>query len=537
MSMSSVTARSSTETLPTNPQTFDTPMSASNIPGNNYRQDKSSVQEHAPNSNDANHLEKATKVDTSNPFLVDWDDPDDPANPLNWSKVRRWYISILISLIPLNISFASSAYTGAVFGIIAEFKVSSTVALLGVTFFVLGFALGPLMWAPLSEMYGRNPVYLGTFAVFTIFHIPCALATNIQTILVARFIGGVFGSAPLTNAGGSLADIWTPLERGRAMAFFALAAFLGPILGPIVGGFIAEYTTWRWAFRIMLIFSGVVFILTLLTLPETYTPTILAKKAAKLRKSTGNERYQTRFELKDSNKTASQRLKISLGRPFRLLFTEPIVLLLSIYVAFVYGILYLLFEAFPLVFEGVHHLSPGISGLSFIGIGVGMVIAVSFTFVGDKIYADAAKKNGGRAPPEARIPLSLAGAILLPIGLFWFAWTTFPSVHWIAPMLAGIPFGAGMVSIFLSLTNYLVDAYLMHAASALAANALLRSLFGAAFPLFAIQLFQGLGNQWGASLLGFIAVAMAPFPFLFYKYGAKVRMMSKFAMSDEAQGI
>lgn len=219
---------------------------------------------------------------------------------------------------------------------------------MGVTTYVLGFAFGPLVWAPLSEARGRRPVYFISWTVFTIFQIPCALAHNSATLIVARLIAGTFGSSPLANAGGTLADIWLPHQRGKAMSLFAAAPFLGPVLGPVIGGFLTQYVSWRWTFWLSLIYAGVMLI-NLYFLPETYGKALLEAKARRLRKETRNHNLYAKSE-KDKP-TMVELYRVSLSRPW-LMFFEPIVLLFSIYVALLYGILYLLFIAFPIIFEG-----------------------------------------------------------------------------------------------------------------------------------------------------------------------------------------
>nr|AOR51665.1 MFS multidrug resistance transporter [Phaffia rhodozyma] len=217
-------------------------------------------------------------------------------------------------------------------------------------------------------------------------------------------------------------------------------------------------------------------------------------------------------------------------RPFVLLFKEPIVLCLSMYTAIVYGTLYLFFTAFPIVFQTTRGWSSGVGGLAFLGVGLGMLIGTALAPVNNKIYLRATRKSPtGRAPPEARLPMAMLGGALLPSAIFWFAFTSTPSVHWIVPILAGVPFGCGMLLVFSSIINYLIDCYLMYAASALAANTVLRSLLGAVFPLFSTYMYQNLGNAWASALVAFLSLACAPMPFLFYRYGAKIRARSKFS--------
>lgn len=158
-----------------------------------------------------------------------------------------------------------------------------------------------------------------------------------------------------------------------------------------------------------------------------------------------------------------------------------------------------------------------------------MVFSVSFALFDNIRYAKIAAKHNGEAPPEARLPAAIFGSILIPVGLFWFAWSNGPSVHWVVPIAGSAVFAAGIVLVFLSLMNYLVDSYVVFAASVLASNAVLRSLFGAAFPLFTNQMYANLGIHWAASVPAFLSLACVPFPIVFYKYGPAIRARCKFA--------
>jgi hypothetical protein len=233
----------------------------------------------------------------------------------------------------------------------------------------------------------------------------------------------------------------------------------------------------------MAIFTGALWIIGTLTIPETYAPVILRRRAKKLSKITGKV-YRSKIEVDHGAKTAGQEFKTALSRPWVLLFTEPIVLLLSIYMAIVYGTLYMCFGAFPIVFQQERGWSAGIGGLAFLGIMVGMLFAVAYSVWDNSRYKRIQGAHEGAAPPEARLPPGMVGAVFLPIGLFWFAWTNGPSIHWSVSIIGTVPFGFGMVLVFLGIINYLIDAYVIYDASVLAANSVLRSLFGAGFPLF-----------------------------------------------------
>lgn len=462
------------------------------------------------------------------PYVVDFL-AEDSYNPLTFSETRKWTIMLIQATATLAVSFASSAYSGGVREIIMDFGVSQEVVILGVSLFVLGFALGPLLWAPLSEVFGRQRLFFISYLALTAFNAGAAGAPTMAALIVLRFFAGAFGSSPLTNAGGVIADMFSAKERGMAGGIFSMAPFLGPALGPIAGGFLGEKHGWRWVEGMITIFCGIVWIASTLSYPETYAPVLLRKRATKLSKVTGKV-YVGKYDAGRPAQTIAAQFKVSLSRPWILLVKEPIVLLTSIYIAIVYGTLYMCFAAFPIVFQQGRGWSPGIGGLAFIGIAVGMISATLYAILDNKRYMRvAAKYPNGLAPPEARLPPAIVGSILLPIGLFWFAWTNGPEIHWAVPIVGSAFFAAGILLVFLPLLNYLIDSYVIFAASVLAANSVFRSLFGAAFPLFTTYMYKDLGNHWASSIPAFLALACLPCPFLFYKYGAQIRAKCEFA--------
>jgi multidrug resistance protein len=461
------------------------------------------------------------------PYLVEFI-PHDPRNPMVFPYWKKWGITIVMAIATLAVAFVSSAYSGGVGEIMMEFKASQEVVTLGISLFVLGFAIGPLLWAPLSELYGRQILFIGTYAVLTVFSAGAAGANNMAALVAMRLVAGLFGSSPLTNAGGVIADMFDADERGLATSLFASAPFLGPALGPIVGGFVGETVGWRWIEGIMAIFTGAVAIIGSLLVPETYAPVLLRRRAAALSKKTGNV-YISMLDKKRGPVSPKNSFKTALIRPWILLFREPIVLLISIYMAIIYGTLYMLFAAFPIVFQEVRGWSGGIGGLSFLGVMIGMMIGIAFSIWDNRRYIRIAKAAGGSAPPEARLVPAMYGAVALPVGMFWFAWTNYPNIHWSVCIIGTAPFGFGMVLVFLSQMNYLIDSYTVYAASVLAANSVLRSLFGAAFPLFTNQMYASLGIHWASSIPAFLALACLPFPFLFYRYGEPIRLTCKYA--------
>ncbi|KAL2028146.1 hypothetical protein VTO58DRAFT_110834 [Aureobasidium pullulans] len=462
-------------------------------------------------------------------FEVTWDGDEDPMNPRSMAHARKWVIIIILSASSLCVTCASAMYTSTYAQLEKEFHCSRIVATLGLSLFVIGLGLGPMVMSPLSEFYGRRPIYIASYAFFLIWLIPCAVAPNIATMLVARFLDGLSGSAFLSVAGGTVGDLFPKAQLSLPMAFYTAAPFVGPEIGPIVGGFINYNTSWRWTFYVLLIWSGIMLAAIVFLVPETYHPVLLRRKAIKLRKDTGNLAWRAPIE--NMNKSVFRTVAWSCVRPFQLLFLEPMCLNLCILSAILLGILYLFFGAFPLVFENNHGFVLWQTGLTFLGIFVGMVTGVSCDPIWRKNYNRLVTNNGGVSEPEFRLPPTILGAILVPIGLFGFGWTTYSSVHWIVPVVFSGLFGLGNIFVFAGVFTFLVECYPLYAASALAANSFARSSFAAAFPLFGYSLYQNLGYQWASSLLAFLALAMAPFPYLFFRYGKRLRKNSKFAQS------
>ncbi|KAK2807334.1 hypothetical protein FQN50_005489 [Emmonsiellopsis sp. PD_5] len=449
-------------------------------------------------------------------YIVRWEGPDDPGNPRNMSVGRKWLAVFVLAIGSICVTCASSLYTMTYDQIMREFDCSRIVATLGLSFFILGLALGPLVLGPLSEFYGRRIIYLYSFTFFLIWLIPCAVAQNIQTMLIGRLFSGIAGSAFLSVAGGTVGDMFARHELGAPMMIYAASPFLGPELGPLLGGFICAHTSWRWAFYMLLIWSGTTLVAIFLFVPETYHPVLHRRKAVKLRQETGNERWRAALEITD--RSIAQTVLRSIYRPMLLLIFEPMCLNLCIFSAILLGILYLFFGAFALVFSTLYGFSLSEIGLSFMGLFVGMMLAIASDPLWRKNYARLTRKREekvgrvGEFEPEWRLPQAIAGAPLVTIGLFIFAWTSFQHVHWIGPIIGTVLFGAGTILVFSGVFTFLVDAYPLYAASALAANTFLRCSFGAAFPLFGIQMYNRLGFNWASTLLAFLTVAMAPFP-------------------------
>lgn len=352
------------------------------------------------------------------------------------------------------------------------------------------------------------------------------------TVLVCRFIQGFGGSAPLTNTGGTISDLWTRDTNGPAMSIYGVSSAIGPSLSLVVTGYLA----WVKGFRILswalMGITGGFWVLMILTLPETRHSAILEKKVSKLRKTLMKEGIDRReiFEANvDEKKSLHSLFAVNLTRPLRFLLTEPITLCAALYNGFIFGVVFLLNEAFPLVFGKGHHFNVGETGLTFAGLCVGGVLGGFIYPIQERYYLRAVQANGGSSVPEARMWMARYGALLLPISLFWFAWTSYPSIHWIVPIIASVFFGLGIYIVILSFLSYVVDSYQTYSASSLAGVILVRNLVGAGFPLFSTQMYERLGNEWASTLLAFLALVLVPIPWVFFYKGETIRQKSPWA--------
>ncbi|KIV82321.1 hypothetical protein, variant [Exophiala sideris] len=461
---------------------------------------------------------------TSDPrYEVDFgvEDPDDPRN---WSTAYKACSLFAISFGTLGVVMYSTSYTSGMGKMQEEFGVQSeTIATLGVTTYLFGLALGCLLLAPIAETYGRKPVYTICMTIFTILVIPAGLAHNLQSIIIIRFFGAIFGSAMIANAPGSIADMVSDEYRSTAFSIWSIGPMNGPVIGPVIGGFVTDYLGWRWTNWIVMIWAGVASVL-LFLMKETYSPVLLQNKAKKLRREESDERYWSRYDIRVG---FFQLMRINLSRPFIMMVKEPICIFWNVYISLIYGILYLCFVAYPIVFTEGRGWSVGLSGLSFLGIGIGTMICICSASPIRKMINRHKPDADGNVPPESMLSIVCVAAIMVPVGQIWFAWTCYPtSIHWAVPIAAGIPFGFGNGTVFIYSGNYLAYSYGIYAASAMAGNALIRSLLGGTLPLAGPAMYRALGPNWAGMLLGLLEVLIIPIPFLFYRYGGRIRAKS-----------
>ena len=509
-----------------------------------------------PNA-DANSNNNDNDDEEIDPKDLDWDGPGDMDNPHNWPLWKKWTTTMTAALLCLVVTMGSSLYVASVPVFEIRYHTSQTLGLAGLTFYLLG--LSTVVGAPLSEVFGRKIIYIFSLPLSCLFTMGVGLSNgHMRIILPCRFFSGVFASPALSIASGTIMDIFDVDEVSTAMTFFCVAPFMGPVMSPIMSGFAVESQGWRWSQWIQLFAAGLIFPF-LALMPETHKGLILRTRAKK------RKLKLKQFTKEDQKEFLKITMTITVLRPLKMLVVEPIVLVFSIYIAFIFAVLFAFFEAYPVIYKGVYHMSLGISGLPFLGIGIGLWIGCLFYLYIDRKYLfpkapegtpplelatslRTTPYRGHRDPvtgelkpvcPEDFLLACKIGSLALPVALFWQAWTSRPDVHWMAPIAAGVPFGFGLILIFFSCIMYFSASYPpLCVASCMAANNMLRYVMSSVFPLFTVQMYEKMKIKWASTLFALICIVMVPIPWIFERWGKNLRNRSVFgyaAMAREAK--
>ncbi|KAH8599487.1 putative bicyclomycin resistance protein [Bisporella sp. PMI_857] len=457
-------------------------------------------------------------------------DENDPTLPLNWPVWKKYFNLTIPAIITFVVAFGSSIYTPAIVDVMIDFKVSQTVAILPLTTYVLSLGFSGMISAPISETMGRLGTYRYLVPLAAVFTLAAGFAPNFAALCILRFFSGLFGSATFAVSAGTGADLFAPQDRALPGSLQLFAPFLGPAMGPFIGGFVTQGNGWKWS-QYALTIILVAFYIPVFFLEETYLKVILAR-----RQKAAGEAPVDDGKLKPKASTLLLGVVfITILRPFQMLVTEPIVIFLSLYVAYNFAVVFTFFGSIPYVFAIEYGFNREETGLVFLGLGLGCVLSIPTYYFLDKMtyMKEWHKLNAsGRAafvPPEHRLWPAMVGGLGLPIGLFWFGWSANKDVHWIVPILGLVPFGWGNLCIFISTAIYLVDTYAaLTAASAIAANGFLRYILGGTFPLFTIQMYENLGIGWATSVLGFLSLVLLPIPWVLFKWGPQIRARSRF---------
>lgn len=312
-------------------------------------------------------------------ILVDWYTTDDAANPQNWSNNKRFVVSLIICAYTFVVYTGSAIYTSSELGVIAKFGVSPEDSSLPLSLYVLAYGMGPLLFAPLSEIpaIGRSPVYATTMAIFVIISIPTPLVNNFAGLLVLRFLQGFFGSPCLAIGAATMQDMYSLLYLPFALVAWVAAAYCGPALGPLLSGFAVTAKGWRWSLWEILWMAGPIFLVMFMLLPETSTPNILLRRAQRLRKLTGDNRLVSQSEIDQKNLAPTKILIDAIIKPMEITIKDPAIAFVNVYTAIIYGIYYSFFEVFPLVYPVYYGFSLGMIGVVFTCILVACFIGIA----------------------------------------------------------------------------------------------------------------------------------------------------------------
>lgn len=370
-------------------------------------------------------------------ILVDWYTTDDPANPYNWSSSKRVFIVFLMCAYTWVIYTGSSIYAPSEQGVMEKFSVSPTSAALPLSLYVLAYGVGPLLWAPLSEIpiIGRSPVYILTFVIFFALSFPTAVSQSFGGLLVLRFLQGFFGSPALANGGATFSDMYSLIYVPYQLSWWVFSAWGGPALGPLMAGFAVSAKNWRWSLWEIVWMAAPVVTLLLLLMPETSTPNILLRRAQRLRKLTGNMNLQSQSEIDQRHITTSAILVDALIKPIEITLKDPAIFFVNAYTALFYSIYYTFFEVFPLVFPVYYHFNLGETGLTFLACQVGATIGIAIYFSYLHWYMIPDDLAHGLRNQEHRLIPAIVGSFLIPTGLFIFGWTARADIHFIVPLI------------------------------------------------------------------------------------------------------
>ncbi|KAH8104996.1 MFS general substrate transporter [Phellopilus nigrolimitatus] len=465
-------------------------------------------------------------------LYIDWE-KGDARNPANFSRGRKWAITIAASVFTCLSAAGASTYAMGYTSMTHDLNCTVFQATVGFSTYALGFAITPLVTAPFSEEFGRQPLYVASILIFLLMQLGIALAKNIQSVIIFRFICGAAGSTGSTMVGGTIADIWAPHERGVPMAVFSIAAISATGVGPVFSGWIEMNANlgWRWIQWVSVIIDGAFFIVMVITMKETRSSVLLTRSARRLREESGDLRYRARIE--DERGSLRSLILLSCTRPIYLLFTEPVVASFSLWVGFAWGVLYVLVESISPAFQELHNFNIGEVGTVFVTMLIGSIFGyMSNQFYQERIY----KKRVGVKGKEARLYSACFAGILFPASMFLYAWTSYANVHWIGMAIGITLFMWSMYIIYLTVFTYLADCYGPFASSALAGQSLCRNIAGTAFPLFTRQMYNSLTFKWASTIFAFIAVLMMPIPFVLFRWGPQIRARSKFAKAMPAFG-
>lgn len=402
---------------------------------------------------------------------------------------------------------------------------------------MVGFGVGGPLTGPISEVVGRNAVYISSLIIFALFNVGAGLVRNhLWERMVCRCFTGFFAAPLAVTPAGSLIDLWSRIERVYAFALYAIIAFLGPLVAPTPGAFInrAKSVSWPWVDYVTCMLTAIVLILIVFFLPETYSPLLLLWKAKQLRRLTGDNRYRAPLEFRKVSFV--KRIGHSLYRPFLLFVTEPIIMVFAVYLSVIFIILYTFLAGYYFIYTQGHNFHRGKSGLAFLPLVVGVLLASFLVplamYCVRKDILRARSRGLPRPEPEISLYMAMFASPAIPVSLFWMAWTARPSISPWSPLAASILFGFGVVCVFISSHQYIADSFEYHAASALATIHIFPSVASGGMLIASHAFYKNLGIGWALTILALIMTVFLPVPYVLYYYGHVVRRWSRKSASS-----
>ncbi|CAG8898196.1 unnamed protein product [Penicillium egyptiacum] len=470
-------------------------------------------------------------------IIVTYEGETDEMDPHNWTLRRRMLVTLVTSLMASVAFWSSTIDTTALVINRKLFHTSFEVQTLPTAMFLIGLGLGALITAPISEVVGRNVVYIPTMIGFMLFNMGAGLSQTIVQQVVCRGLAGFFGSAPAVLSAATLVDVWSRTERVYSYPLYSIMTFIGPLVGPTPGAFAVNSgsVSWRWVDWMTIILAGLVLIPVVLWLPETYSPILLYWKAQELRRMTGDDRYRSPLEFRKSS--FAHRLRSALYRPLTLFGTEPIIMIHSAYLTLLFIILYTFLAGYISIYQIANNFRPTSVALAFLGILVGVLLStltipIVMWLLRREIHRSRARGEQ-RPDPEISLYMGMFGAPVIPISLFWMGWTARTEISYWSPLGASVLYGFGTSCVLVSGYQYVSDVFESHATSALSALQMTRLAGAGVVAIFGDIIYNDLGIGWTLTIWGCLSVLFMPVPYVLYWKGYKIRQWSWYSRRHE----
>lgn len=495
-------------------------------------------------------------VESNLPFTV-----DNPHHPFHWSRWTRYTIVFFYCLLQVYVTLTSTTYVAVEYMVQEKFNVNTQVATLGQSMFILGTAIGPAFLGPLSDIGGRKWVYVFSIVFYVIFNFGCAWPRNMAQLAIMMFIIGVCGSTAVSNVAGTVGDLFGASdEASQPMAMFVFSANAGPSVGGIIGEAIAENSKlgYKWIFIINIII-GAAFIVGLCFLPETLPRIVISERMAiegkenvpnvivrefgylKERLMGKTPSWEAEYEEKVSKMgdeavviekvSALNEIRFVALTALKMMVTEPIIIFLSLYNGFIYGILFLYNDGIFDVFVENNGLSPISAECTYLNFVVGVSFVLLLQPLQTWLFKRDRLANGGVPRPEARFKMSLVTVWGFPIGLFWFGFTSMGNVNYWSPIIAGFVLAIADPLLWLAMLSYIIDSYSASGLSnsAIAAFCIPSFAIAAALSHAGVAMFENMSTRWAFATLGFISLGVVALVYVFYFFGPRLRGASKLA--------